>query len=330
MRISKSSLSLWLCIAPVAALFALLVGFRGDDVGADTLQYKNIIDSFFELGSSRHELGFVLLLSFLGLFSERAEFIFFCIFIIIFLCMLKSFSNFLEEGCDKSFSFFIFLGCLLLSDWFFVATTNGLRQGLSLAVLYLAASYWPKSRMTACLLACMACLFHYATILIVVFFPLILLGVTTLFVVFLFIMLLYACGINELLFKFLCDLFNVGIYDRIESYGGDSARWVGFQILFVAYTIFWGVFFYFSSLVREERGSRVTLACKTYFILSMPLFVYGFGGYSNRYGFMAWLFLPICQALSLASAGMLSGLRGYLAFSLLFLGVIAFSIKLYG
>jgi len=329
-RIKIESISLALCIAPIAVLFAFLVGFRGEDVGVDTLQYKSIINSFFDTGVSRHEIGFKLLLYFFGFFSRRPEFIFSCIFLVVFLCMLKAFSNFLEEDSNRSAGFFFFLGCLFLSDWFLVATTNGLRQGLSLAVLYLAISYWPKSRWAACTLTCVACLFHYATVLVVLFFPLVLLGVTELFTVFLTLMLLYAFGVNEYVFKVLSAFLSIDIYDRIVSYGGDSARWVGFQAAFVIYTVFWGGVFYFSSLTRWSAGPRAKFAYKIYLVLSIPLFVYGFGGYSNRYGYMAWLYLPVCQALILFSTVKVYRLRICLAFFLLFLGVAVFSIKLHG
>ena len=110
--------------------------------------------------------------------------------------------------------------------------------------------------------------------------------------------------INEKLINIFSNLAGLSLHDDISSYGFYS-EWYGFNPYFTAYTALWFVLGYILLLfdkIHLYRVQSLEFSLKVYSVLGMYYFVFGFGGFSNRWGFAAWLFIPILQATIIMSS----------------------------
>ena len=133
-------------------ILSLLIGFRSADVGTDTQRYVN----HYLRGSDgdyygRFDLVFSFLLNFFSSSGIPVEiFLSFVAFVVaasyysIFFKVIASQVN-ESSGTTKIITLLLFYSSfLLLSSWFFSSSTNGLRQGMSLAVLLVAVGFLLK------------------------------------------------------------------------------------------------------------------------------------------------------------------------------------------
>lgn len=285
----------------VVFFISALIGVREPSVGTDSKHYIEIFNGL--INSSvwlKYEPGFEFFVRAVGVVSEKSQFIFFCIGLFITAFYLYSYSKYTAKTSFSSY--FILLSLMLLSSWYLTFTTNGLRQGMSLSILYLAVGYLVNYKYYKfCFYLFFACIFHYSTVLILPFLFLLFafkINLKSLIFVYMTFSLGYLFGINEMLVMKSSNIMGVPVYNMLKNYGGDSAKWVGFQANLYLYTNFWFFFgvalcVYKKSLLRGRSFTALTI----YGLLCLPYFVFGFGGYSNRIAQIAWFFIPILQSV---------------------------------
>jgi len=193
----------------------------------------------------------------------------------------------------KLFYVFSTLSFLLSSSWFFSSMTNGIRQGISINFLILALVYFCESKFRKFLLfSIVSICFHYSSVLFILTTPaLLFLSFHQFFIILLISTVLYYVGAYEYVIFILSDFTNVPLYSSINSFDEGYALWSGFQIKFVLYNTFFAIAFYSISRYLSKGCSKTELLVKIYFFLTCNYFLFGFGGYSNRFAFPSWLYI---------------------------------------
>jgi len=283
---------------------SIVVGWRDVSVGTDTVNYMNFFNSIERVVDvTRFELLFKYLAYGLGLLTNSYE-VFFMVVFLLFNVLYLYFYYCATEPRIRGEEFFILVGLMLSSSWYIVATTNGLRQGLSLPVLYLSLLFFSKKRFVVSALFFLVSLgFHKSSVLALPFFLLCFFRSWIVLLSFLTGAFFYITGISELLVREASSLLSMSLYDDITDYQSESNNWVGFQAKFFLYTVFWGAGFYFlRGYVRGCYLEAYIKLWKFYCVLMMPYFFFAFGAYSNRYAFIGWLLLPILQTFFIVSS----------------------------
>lgn len=296
-RILVSKVSIYVFI--YVFIISIFIGLRTDNVGADTKIYYNYFESLYFSKPLFYEPFFELISRVIGIFTDN-RFIYFFILSIIF--NLIWFSSWFK--INKIFnikyneSFFYFIALSLMSSWYITALTNGLRQGLAIALLYLAIInlVFLKRKCYFFILYLSSCLFHYSNF---IFFPIffIFLLNSRWKILFLIISLMYPLGLNEKAIYFLSNILSLELYSSIKNYISDeeARMWVGFQINFYLYSLFWFVLTFILNKILLKDNVFLDLMLKIYCVFLSIYFIYGFGAFSNRFAFVAWLFLPFLQ-----------------------------------
>jgi len=287
-----------LMLAMFFLALSFMVGVRDVSVGTDTANY---IEYFID--ASGFEPLFKYLTYGVGLITGSVE-LYFMIVFLVFNFFYFYFYFCVSDKSDRSDGFFILVGLMLSSSWYIVATTNGLRQGLSLPILYLALLFFSKRKFILSGFFFVVSLgFHKSGVLALPFFFLIFLRPRLVLFSFILCSFLYFSGVAEFLVRTVSGILSISLYDDIAGYAPGSNNWVGFQANFFLYTVFWGVGFYILQRYVKDLylESYITL-WKFYCVLMMPYFFFGFGAYSNRYALIGWLFLPIIQAFFIISS----------------------------
>ncbi|MEL4292820.1 EpsG family protein [Shewanella xiamenensis] len=293
-----ASLFISLLVTSLIIVSSILVGTRSDVVGADTYAYKYYFRNLAHtLSEDKFEPLFYILAKFFNIFSN-VEVFFFAINFIFLLCILFYMSNF-KRGNGLVVLFFISISFMLVSNWYLTAVTNGLRQGIAIPFIFLSFIYAYK-RNFILYLACglVACGFHYSSFIFIPFaFLLLLKSKKVFFFLYIAISVGYLLGFNEQLIKLTSDGLKLPIYAMIKNYAGGVGPWNGFNIIFYLYSNFWFVIsIIFLYLFPSKIDRKFNILVFTYGTLLMPYFIFGFGPFSNRYAFPAWLYLPILHA----------------------------------
>lgn len=327
----KSAVYLYILLS-VLVLFSVLIGTRETSVGTDT---QNYADFFFmvreSFHSSRFEFFYKVLTLSVSYFSDSLSLYFAIIYLIFNFCYLAFF--YCAAGDERKPQYLLVLfGFMCASSWYIVATTNGLRQGLSLPFLYFSLLYFSDNKYVRSFFFLLASLgFHKAVSLVIPFFLMVYLRTNIVFLVFIFSSLLYFFGFTEIILRLISSIMPVDIYDYIVSYGAEADKWVGFQLGFFVYTIFWGVAGYIlREFVKGEWLPAYSRAWKFYCILMLPYFYFGFGAYSNRYAFIGWLFLPVVQTIFVVGSALDRVLKIAIVLMVLVFGLCSYATYLLG
>lgn len=303
--LSISRIAFLLLFAIIAFITAILNANRPITVGKDTEVYINYYNNVqFAHDKLKFEPAFHNLALGLNHVGAPYELFFFLIYIVIFITCCFFYYK-LVGGIKVNIPLHLFAltGLFFSSSWFLVATTNGLRQGLAIPLTWLAILYFSKKQYVRFFVFYSLSIgFHYSAILILPGFLLLRFRDGLLYFLIIFLGVGYYVGINEELVRLasllLAHLFGYDLYSAIKFYGVDSGNWVGFQANLFLYSFFWLVFYYYASyLVTEPK--RLRYAWRIYCVLIFCYFVFGFGGYSNRYAMYVWLFLPIMHTIFL-------------------------------
>lgn len=304
----------------------LLVANRDIYVGSDTATY---VDYYMRLDEYHDVTRFGFLFNELSYFFYKAgwgvELYFFTLFFIFNFLYFSVFSV-LSRDIKLFSKWFVFSGVSFFSSWYLVATINGLRQGLSLPFLYIGLYFFSEKKYLAFLFFVFCAFgFHSSSMLALPFFIFVFFNQASVFFVFCLMAMLYCSGIAEHFVFFISDVLSIDLYNRIAEYSASSDRWVGFQIDFFVYTVFWGGGLYWlKRYVKEKYLYSYVRVWKIYCILMLPYFFFGFGAFSNRYAFIGWLYLPVVQAMFLISSDLNAEIK--LLISLMF---FAFGVLLY-
>ncbi|MGP5213755.1 EpsG family protein [Psychrobacter immobilis] len=306
MKISKVKISIYAIFTFVIMIFSYLVSTRDLSIGTDAINYRDYFLNVTAFDSSqyRHEPGY----HYFNLLMYRVSdsfavflFVFYFLFNVIYI---KSMNMFLEVEKKSRYIFgqLIFLILIFSSSWYQVATLNGLRQGFSLSLLFLSFGFaFHNKKYTFYLLLLLSCLFHYSTILILPFLFLLLLRLKWVISVLIITSVFYPLGINELLIRVVSDISNIPLHDAISSYAEGVVLWEGFQLIFFAYSVFWSVLFVFLHFVFLKNSNKSCFVLKVFLTLTTSYFVLGFGSFSNRFGYVSWMFLPVIQTFYLTN-----------------------------
>lgn len=282
---------------------SIIIGWRGVEIGADTTQYISYYNSLFNNIGFYYEPFFEIISRAIYYLGGDYNVYFLFLALLFNFFWIKNF-NLLVDGFEIKnivFNSFLFLILSILSSWYFTATTNGLRQGLSLIILYFCFFdyFINKNKMKFIVILFSSILFHYSTILFLPFILLFKIKNKINFLIVIFILsFFYVLGLNEVIVKWISSLFGLDFYLNIKNYSNleDNLEgsWVGFNLKLYLYSVFW-IFLYLILSGLDKRFLLIKLYC----ILLCPYFVFGFGPFSNRYAFIAWLFLPFLQLVML-------------------------------
>ncbi|MFH4515961.1 EpsG family protein [Vibrio alginolyticus] len=282
----------------LSLILSIVVGVRDLSIGTDTYAYadffiKQNVDS---ISDNRYEPLFKYLTLSIKLLTDDVS-VYFSIVFILFNVMLL-YTTYLYVNYVKNIdlsTIYFSAGIFLFSSWYMVATVNGIRNGLALPFLYLSIFLLVEKRWFLFLaFFIISTQFHYSTVLYLPFLALIFTKDKALMFFFLTSAIFYPLGFNEKIVKVMSDLSGLGLYESIKYYGLDVVSYYGFNSIQYIYSFGLGVIFYLSSFfVVKERKDKYFKLVKIYILLISPYFFFGFGGFSNRFAFGAWLYAPV-------------------------------------
>jgi hypothetical protein len=288
-------------------VISILIALRDYSVGVDTPTYAYFFVDAAEnegINANKFEWIFRLYMEFVGIFSNSPQFFFFTVSLFISMLLYLSYARLLK---DRGYSYtIIFLSLLLLSGWYITEITNGIRQGMSLVILYWSIFKYLKNDQYFLFMVFLviAAGFHASVYLILPFLLLYKVRFKYTQWIWAILAVFYVIGLNENIVKYLSDLLNTPIYEYIKYYSlsdislSGSGSYEGLRWDLFLYTLFWPLL-YFSLYGNKFSDKASPFIVKTYLILSMPYFVFGFGPYSNRYAILAWFFLPFLQIITI-------------------------------
>lgn len=266
----------------------------------DTLNYKNFFENI-TLNSFQYEYLFSFLTYLISIFTANYIIYFFILNLLLnVLLIISTFKISRYYNLKRQAYIPLFLCSILISSWYFTVAFNGLRQGLALSMLYISVSnlLFFNKRYTALTQYLLSCFFHYSNILLL---PLVLLmkfKIRTVFIITTIIGVMYVFNINEELVRYFSELFNITLYDQIKYYSTESESYhYGFNTYLFIYTI--GLSFIYQAINVLILKNKINNIIKIYLILTIPYYIFGFAGYSNRYGLIAWLFTVFINPLIL-------------------------------
>jgi hypothetical protein len=319
-------------------LCVILVTFR-DLYHGDTLNYIEYFERNVILGGvpdTRFEPLFVALTYVCSIISEDYRFFLFIVATLT-ICSTAWGAKNIHNYCSSPNSSLLYLylwgtfGFLFLSSWYFSALTNGLRQGLSLSFLFLSLSFFLNQRFFFFFVfSFIAISFHYSSaafVLVPIFFSRFNLSVCcSIFVV---SIVAYYFDFFGMLFLFASNLLGIPFYTIINKFSED-ALWVGFQLNFVLYNFLHFIFilFLYRYVVSTDGKEKCAALLKMFIGYSVVYFVLGFGGYSNRLGFISWLFLFYLYPCVFPLLKIVPWQRNILVFLVPFFGVLSFCYKI--
>ncbi len=294
-------------IANLVAIFfiftaSLFVGIRDISVGVDTLNYilnfKKMteyayISPLFEPGFQ----GYTFLISSL---TDSVEVYLISLSLLLTFLYLKVTNNAYNKyfyKSNKSFFYFILLTFALIysSNFFLTANINGIRQGLAAPLIFLFyQSLADRAKYKALIYAIFAISIHYSSVLYLSFFFIIFFSFRKNLFLFIVSSVMYLLGVFEILIKSISSLLGLPIYTMVNSFS-DTGLYEGFNLFFFLFSLLpvIGIITYKFIFYRLPSDNAIVDCFKIYFALILPYFILGFAGYTNRYAFTAWLFLPI-------------------------------------
>lgn len=336
MKINTYRSKLFLFYSFIILIFAVLISTRDLSIGgSDPIVYKRYFEkmAYYQSGDRRFEIGYHLFNITIRKLTDNYQIFLITFYFTFNLIYFRSMVNFSKSKNKTYFllSLLLFLGLSLNSSWYISATTNGLRQGYSLVLFYLALSYAPLNdklkKLKFLMILILSLTFHDSTILIVPFLILILVPLRLVISIFFLVTFFYPLGINEVIIREASNFTGVPLYFEIASYGENNSgvKWVGFQLDFFIYSVFWSLLFMFLHFRYLKNNIESQYILKILIILTSVYFFYGFGAFSNRFGFMSWLFLPVVQTFYLSNL-MISKTKDVNIILLVFISVLAMGI----
>ncbi|KQR91846.1 hypothetical protein ASG01_12635 [Chryseobacterium sp. Leaf180] len=281
----------------ISLLFVLLFGLRGM-LGTDTPNYL-LQFNFYEDNSYGTDVVMYYIFNLFHILKLPFEsFIFFMsvLFIGVLTIAIKRNANFF-----RSSAFLIFFSFI---SFFYFQTLgiNIIRQGVSLSFLLLAMINYQhnKEKKINWLLPLILCiLFHFTSIIPIIFYIFILyfkkLKVKVFYIIYVFFLALSMVNVSLLSFKDYIGFLMVD--ERRSGYltSTDEIYTIGFKPQFVAFNTFFLLFFIYiknNGLHNQYYDSVL----KYYLIMSAVFFITFQIPYSDRWGLMSWVVIPILLA----------------------------------
>mgnify|MGYP003706732033 CR=1 FL=1 len=292
-------------------LVSVLFGFKSEIVGADASRYIKIFFQFHDVdiywfidrikNLNLNEIGFLIFVKLSSEIYLDSFFFFFTVSLSITFLIYFSYKSLVVSNNIHHDLFFI--SVLLLSSWYITETTNGIKQGLALSILYfgLCKQLVNSNYNRFIILFFTSCLFHISIILILPFLLIIRFRLKYVYIFWFISLFFYIIGLNELIVKTFSEYFDIKVYTIIKEYGlkENPGNWVGLQWEFVLYTFVYGllpIILKILNLIKLEHKTNLEFTIKLYLMLSIVYFTFGFGPWSNRFAIICWFFIPILQA----------------------------------
>ncbi|WP_299176610.1 EpsG family protein [uncultured Chryseobacterium sp.] len=284
-------------------IIAFLFGFRDLDVGSDTEMYKWQFITYSNIDFGIQVI-FKYVIVLVHIFTNNYEYFLFTISLLYIFIIFWSINVFLDDFDSN----FLLIAFSFISLFFFVALgINIVRQGVSLALVLLAISYYfknSKNIISWLLPFILAIGFHTTTVVILLLFIIILLmkkSTLSYYYYYYFILLIIsAAGAGILSFGSFLDYFFVVDSRRADYYiGGEGAEEfvVGFKPQFVAFnTIFLAVFSFINYKLLQNENENYKLLLKYYMLISGLFFLMFQIPFSDRWGVMSWIVIPFLLA----------------------------------
>lgn len=310
-------------------VISLIIAFRDSTIGSDSIRYidryQNYLD--YDLNLGRNEPGIYIFMFISKMLGGSYELFFFLNAFFITILSFYSIKNFISKNnyLNSSYLLIFFAAALMLSKWYFVATTNSLRQGVSaFLIIYSFSLFYTNRKFSGVFAYLSSILFHISSLLVMPFFILFLLNLRLLLVFFLFSSVVLVSGFSEIFIENISNFTGIPLYEFLYFYAG-STKDLGVQLNYLIYTLFWPVFF----LALNHRLFSVNplnkmkiFLIKSYLVLSMPYFYFSFGPYSTRYSFFAWCLLPIISSVFIYDLRISTYQKSLISIILLFIMVI--------
>ena len=331
-------------ITLLSLVISILTGLRFSYVGKDTEAYINHfynssgVDGIYE----RTEIGFALVMQLFSKSNLDVESFFIFVAFLITIVYTHSFRKiyikcFRYTKLDSS-TLFIYFSLLLLSSWYYSATMNGLRQGISLVIIYWAFAelFYFNKKFKFIVLIFIASTFHLSALIVIPFVIFYTIRFKYALILWVFSACGYVTGLNEFMVKMISNSLNMPVYEYIKYYSlvkGEEnlggGLYEGFILSFFLYTIFWPLVLLFVLKVEFKNKSKkfdsenIFRLLTMYFFLSSIYFILGFGPFSNRYAFFSWFLIPVIQAVTI-SVSFNSNSFKILSGFILFLSILQF------
>lgn len=297
--VSISSIQFFTIVFFVFLLLSMLVGSRDLSVGTDTKTYVQIYESI--LNSSpliEFEPGFQALSSIaaamtLTTFGYLFLLSFTQFLLLIFISTRLAFM--LDYGNKKQAYSFLLLSCFIVSPFFLSAQINAIRQGISaLILIYAAISFLEKKTVQYLVWAAIAIIFHYSAIIYGLLIVLLMFGHKRILFITITLFFLYILGATETLVEIFSNISGLPIHTYIIEYVALNGYRSGIRLDFAAFSLILPLFCLgLVKILLPSNFRRFAAVMNIYFIFMIPFWIFGWGDYSNRYAFNAWLFMPI-------------------------------------
>lgn len=288
-----------LLITLISAYFVMNRDINGLD---DTFQYYNFFKNVISVDGSyqgRYEPLFSVIAQISRAFGAHYKTYFLILYLILIFLYYFSMYTLIDKR-NLILSLFAIIFFLFISSWFIASSSNGLRQGLALGLLYISMIYYfVKGRKVVGLFVFVVSIgFHYSMLLILPFyflFNVLNLGKSK---VYFMLAVLYPLKVYESLLLFFSNITGVPIHRAIAEYGSDIEGYRnGFQLDLFLYTfIYYFIFKFLGKYIYQEYKKDFYNLINIYSLLTLAYYIYGFANYSNRFGYIAWALIPIMQS----------------------------------
>lgn len=278
-------------------IFILLFGLRDYDVGVDTMMYKSV----YSIGKSDlyNEKGFNLYNTLLFKLGASDRFFIFSIaFIYLTLIYIflkrKHYNNiFLIFFCWVSLFFFKSMGI------------NTIRQGLGCSIFLVGLTF--KKNYIKYLLFAIAATFHISLAIALVAFLISKFFVNKKYAITCFILGVLLSITNIPIYSWLALIpgLNSLVNDKLDFYNAVSTfdYKIGFRFDFFIFNLFFAIVGYYYVTYILKGNSKDSQDSQDYkIVFNMYLYLSGFffimfnSGYSDRYGVLSWMLIPLLIA----------------------------------
>ncbi|MDQ0782141.1 EpsG family protein [Chryseobacterium sp. W4I1] len=194
-----------------------------------------------------------------------------------------------------------FLVFFIVISMFFFKTMgiNTTRQGISFSFFFLAVTFFDKKKWLSIVFFIVA-FFNHASIIIPIAVFLMSTKISNLKVIFSIyivatILSLVNFNLNELLGKI--PVINILVQERLDQYyakGSQIAYKTGFRINFFAFNTIFAIIGYYTlkNIENIEEYLRYKRFYVTYMLTSSFFFLMFSAAFSDRFGFLSWIFIP--------------------------------------
>lgn len=205
----------------IGTLISLLIGLRAENIGNDTTTYitifneSNIYTDFLQ-PSNGFEIGFIILMRIIGLFTNNPHT---CLLIVAFITIMPMIYIIFKYSPTPWFSIFLFAGL-----GYFTFYMSGLRQSIALTLTFVALPLLLKRKIFSySFFIILATFFHTSAIFAFIFIPFAYIDIKDINV----LILLIITSFIAIFFNYLINLLYIFFPKYIRYFDGDYFNGTG-------------------------------------------------------------------------------------------------------